>query len=461
MSTEKSAAVEAMFGPAPAGARFWDYVLPAGSNASRMLQAHWEQLADDVAPIELCIDQMPKRIENGERLFDVGYIPVTEDERVAEILIVIADVTAHVKSARAQEEQRELLVVFERMLKDRAAFEDFASEAQELVNLITRSARPPADELRRAIHTLKGNSAMFGASHLAARCHELEQHLSESGSDDLEAPERERLAGAWRQFMSRLRGWIGDRERARIEIDDDEIEALLRAVRGGASRADITEMVAEWRLQRVDARLARFSEAARSLAQRLGKGDVEVSIDCPKRLRLDREAMAPVWSVLTHVLRNAVDHGLTSPSDRAPGAPGRIELAARRVGDRVTIDVTDDGRGIDWDAVARRAADRGLPHRTAEDRARALFADGFSTRSESTMTSGRGVGLSAVRQVCEAMGGSVAVENGERGGTRVRLVVPLARTPARDDLRTVRPEALTGDPPAFERSPPAGRHGQA
>lgn len=461
MSTEKSAAVEAMFGACPPGARFWEYVVPAGSTASKLLRAHWEQLAEDVLPIELSVAQMPQRIENGERLFDVGYIPVSEGDRLAEMLVVIADVTAQVRSARAEEEQRELLVVFERMLRDRTAFQDFADEAEALVDRVTREPRPPADEVRRAIHTLKGNAGMFGASRLAALCHDIEQRSSESAGEDLRQEDRECLRFAWRQFMDRLGQWTGDRERARIEIEDDDIEALLRALRIGAPRAEIVEMIAEWRLQRVDARLERFSEPTRSLAQRLGKGDVEVSIDCPKRLRLDREAMAPVWSVLAHLLRNAVDHGLLAPSDRSASAPGRIELAARRAGDQVTIDVTDDGRGIDWDAIGRHAAARGLPHQTSEDRARALFADGFSTRGEVTTTSGRGVGLSAVRRACEAMGGSVSVESGERGGTRFRLVVRVAPVTERAELLTIRPDAFTADPPAFERSPPADRRGQA
>jgi two-component system chemotaxis sensor kinase CheA len=461
MSIEKSAAVEAMFGPCPPGARFWDYVLPAGSTAAKMMQAHWQQLAEDVAPVELSVAQMPRRIENGERLFDVGYIPVFEGGRVAEMLVVVADVTAQVKSARAEEEQREVLAAFERVLRDRAAFLDFATEAEGLVELVAGDTRPPADELRRALHTLKGISGMFGATRLAGLCHDLEQQLNESHGADLEAADRERLRTAWRRLADHLGRWMGERERPRIEIDDEEIDVLLQALRDGASRADLVEMAAEWRLQRVDARLARFAEPTRSLALRLGKGDVEVSIDCPKRLRLDREAMAPVWSVLTHVLRNAVDHGLTSAADREPGVPGRIQLAARRVGDAVMIDVTDDGRGIDWDAIGRRAAARGLPHETAEDRARALFADGFSTRGQATMTSGRGVGLSAVRRVCEAMGGSVSVDGGDGGGTRVRLVVPVAAAMARSDAAAISEDPFTPDPPAFEWSPPADRRGQA
>jgi chemotaxis protein histidine kinase CheA len=88
------------------------------------------------------------------------------------------------------------------------------------------------------------------------------------------------------------------------------------------------------------------------------------------------------------------------------------------------IELEDDGRGIDWDAVAARAAERGLPHATAEERMQTLFSRGFTTRTEVTEISGRGIGLAAVRAECEALGGRVEVASTPRRGTVFTFLWP-------------------------------------
>jgi len=149
---------------------------------------------------------------------------------------------------------------------------------------------------------------------------------------------------------------------------------------------------------------------------------------------LDRGLLEAVKDPLTHLVRNAVDHGIEPPDVRvAAGKPARgvVSLRAYHTGGQVVVEVADDGRGIDPLVVGAKVVERGL--RTAAqvalaseaDLLRLLFLPGFSTAPAVTAVSGRGVGMDVVRTKVEAVGGTVDVESAVGSGTVWRLRVPL------------------------------------
>ncbi|WP_182112612.1 MULTISPECIES: chemotaxis protein CheA [unclassified Actinotalea] len=169
----------------------------------------------------------------------------------------------------------------------------------------------------------------------------------------------------------------------------------------------------------------------------------DVAAACDKQVRveltggdteLDRSLLEAVKDPLTHLIRNAVDHGVEAPAARsAAGKPaqGVVSLRAYHAGGQVVVEVSDDGAGIDVARVAAKAVDRGL--RTAEQVADAaasellqlLFLPGFSTAESVTNVSGRGVGMDVVRTRIEAIGGTVDVDSELGTGTTWRLRIPL------------------------------------
>ena len=145
---------------------------------------------------------------------------------------------------------------------------------------------------------------------------------------------------------------------------------------------------------------------------------------------LDRGVLNQLSDSLLHLVRNAVDHGIESPADReAAGKPaeGTIRLHAMQLGSEVIIAVTDDGRGIDVDAVRAQATKRGIDTdgMTEDDVLRLTLQSGLSTTSFVTDVSGRGVGLDVVRANLEAARGRVEVRSQAGGGTEFRIVVPI------------------------------------
>jgi two-component system chemotaxis sensor kinase CheA len=176
----------------------------------------------------------------------------------------------------------------------------------------------------------------------------------------------------------------------------------------------------------------RFPRVLREIASGLGK-KVELRTE-GDGTEADRQVVENLFEPLVHVLRNAVDHGIeTAEQRRARGKPASASILLRgyREGDRVIVEVSDDGRGIDVDRVKRVAVQRGL---ITEDNLASLsereaidmiFLPGFSTAADVSDLSGRGVGMDAVRAAVERLSGSVAIETALNIGTTVRFELPF------------------------------------
>jgi two-component system chemotaxis sensor kinase CheA len=338
---------------------------------------------------------------------------------------LVADVTNEVEHDEMQREKRETFALFEHMLADRSGFLGFMEEATQIVARVLASG-VELGELKRAVHTLKGNSMFFGLESVARLCHDLEGSLA----DGLRTEDLTRLSERWERLSADVDRLLGERRNI-IEIAPEEQLALEQAVQRGASREALERMVHELKLEPVDRRLQQFAAQARQIAERVGKQiEVEVSHD---GVRLDAKRWSPFWAAFVHGIRNAIDHGIEPPTDRSKaGKPkaGRIALAARREAGKLVIDIEDDGVGIDWEAIRRRGASLGLPSATHENLVAALFAEGLSTARAVTELSGRGVGMAALRSAVLALDGHISVKS-ERGlGTRLSMTFPtLAAVP--------------------------------
>ena len=223
-----------------------------------------------------------------------------------------------------------------------------------------------------------------------------------------------------------------------------ELDALCAAIRRGTPAERLIEEVTTWRFEPLARPLARLGQYARALAGRLGKGDIAVEIEGGE-MRIDAVRFGPLWSSLVHVVRNAVDHGIEMPAERAEvrKAPmPRMCLRARTDGPLLVIEVEDDGRGIDWARVRTTALRHGVPSATEADLVRALLSPGFTTRTDVTLTSGRGLGLSAVQDEVLALGGSLTVRSAAGVGSCWCVSVP--RSPPE---RPVANFGATGGPP--------------
>jgi two-component system chemotaxis sensor kinase CheA len=394
--------------------------LPEVASAFRFC---WQEVVAGEMLLELTLYQMPRRFTLERRHYELEYTPILDaTEKLEKVLIVISDVTEHVEREALEQQQREVVHVFERLTRDRKGFLEFVSEADEQIAAIYKGDISDATVLKRIIHTLKGNALLFGIGSVGDLCHAMETRIIEERVLP-SAGERAELKAGWERLRSTMSSLLDDDELAKIELDPSEYEAILRAVQRGEPRDKIARTILDWKLEPTSKRLARVAEQAQAIARRLGKEPLRVDMD-PRDLRLEPGRWAPFWSAFTHVIRNAVDHGFETAEDRAKdGKPAErlLRLATRVERDQFVIEIADDGRGVDWKTVAEKASEKGLPHGTETELTEALFQDGITTTSQVNEYSGRGIGMGAVRSACEARGGTLKISSQPGKGTRVEF----------------------------------------
>lgn len=177
-----------------------------------------------------------------------------------------------------------------------------------------------------------------------------------------------------------------------------------------------------------------MNRLVQSLSQKMGK-KVRFVISGDE-LALDKTIVESLNEPLVHLLRNALDHGLETPEERAEKGKeetGNVRLTAYRKGDTAYVEVTDDGRGLNAERILNKARERGLVEEGREyseqEIVQFILASGFSTAEKVTDVSGRGVGMDAVANAIRTqLGGDIAIENLPGGGSRFQLSIPLSRS---------------------------------
>jgi two-component system chemotaxis sensor kinase CheA len=221
----------------------------------------------------------------------------------------------------------------------------------------------------------------------------------------------------------RLEAEIGGLDLARaIRHDHDAIERLA-----GEMHAAILQL----RMVPVRQVFRSFPRLVRDMSRQLGK---EVAlVTRGETTEGDKTVIDLLFEPLMHLVRNALDHGIESPEQRrSAGKPemATVTLQASRAGDRFVVEVIDDGRGIDPDAIRGKARERGLlgdqelAAISDEQVVELIFAAGFSTATEVSDISGRGVGMDVVRATVERIGGRVSLASRVGAGTTIRLDLP-------------------------------------
>ena len=199
--------------------------------------------------------------------------------------------------------------------------------------------------------------------------------------------------------------------------------------------AEMRDAITRTRMQRIENLFVGLPRMVRDLSAELGK-QVLVDIEGGD-VELDREMIEMIRDPLTHIIRNAVDHGIEKPADRLKAGKreiGVLSVSARQSGNQILIDIHDDGRGIDGKKLVEKAISSGVVTKeeaatlSPRDQLALIFSAGLSTAAEVTAISGRGVGMDVVRSNVERIGGIVEVDSKLGEGTRMTLRVPLTLT---------------------------------
>ena len=210
-------------------------------------------------------------------------------------------------------------------------------------------------------------------------------------------------------------------------------EAMQKAVSNlDVVTSDLQSAVMQTRMQPIKKVFGRFPRVVRDLARNLKK---EVNLVLRgEDTDLDKNLVEALSDPLVHLVRNAVDHGIEAPDVReAKGKPrvGRVVLSAEQEGDHILLSIEDDGAGMDPNVLRRKAVEKGLYDEDAAERLsdteafNLIFAPGFSTKTEISDVSGRGVGMDVVKTKITQLNGSLNIDSELGKGTRISIKVPL------------------------------------
>jgi PAS domain-containing protein/HPt (histidine-containing phosphotransfer) domain-containing protein len=410
---------------------------------------------------ESCLPrELRRRHSNGEiHILEIDWHPIINArDHIERVLVTVRNVT-RVRELEAESRRRQvdfdiLIEIIQAGRADVLRFLDqgrlYITRCQVLLNDDKESLDSIAGKVFLHVHTLKGLARSLGLKTMTMQIHDLEQELSQHQKTKWQNWSRRRgaevvsLTGsvftAYQSIMEEKLHWVGEQgaemlTEAEIKDIDHEIQRLpsgmdlpplvLPLVR------KVEQMVTRVAYQEVDALAAELKREARSLALELGKPIPQLVFE-GEGILLSRQAESLLRSALLHLVRNSLDHGLESSEERrilGKNVEGLIRLTFESRDDRLQMRYTDDGRGLNFEAIQRRAISLGmlsaeenvLPEKLTE----LIFESGFSTKSKADMISGRGVGMDAVRHLFEDAGGRIWIEGTGTGSSAFVIIGEL------------------------------------
>ncbi|MGC8936768.1 MAG: chemotaxis protein CheA [Candidatus Methanomethylicaceae archaeon] len=214
-------------------------------------------------------------------------------------------------------------------------------------------------------------------------------------------------------------------------LESSDLKEVHRLIDGLVT--DLQSEVMNMRLMPIGQVFGVFSRMVRDMAKELGK-EVDLIIEGGDTA-IDRKVLEEIIDPVIHIIRNAVDHGIEPPEERlrnGKNAIGTIKIKAYRDASNFIIDIEDDGRGIDPKGVKAMALSKGLINSkraesmSEEEALYLICVPGFSTKKTPSMTSGRGVGMSAVKSKVEALGGALTIKSSLGAGTKISMRLPAS-----------------------------------
>ena len=425
-----------------------------GDSFSQIAAAVSACIGEDVMNFEfnehLMVGEIEKTMADGRvKILDLNWSPISDEAgTTVRLMLCLRDVTELRKlAAEANEQKRELAIIGEILAVSQEKFHEFLAgsmklidENEQTIRLLPQSNAFAVAQLFRNMHTLKGNARTYGLLHLSNIVHAAEHSYAELRKPEPtlawdqgrlleELAEVKAAVERYARINEVSLGRKGPGRRGNAErylmVDKEHIQESLHrleTVNTGNLHELVTVRDAVRRTlrllgtEKVAETLSPVIESLPSLAKQLGKAAPVVRIEDGGYV-VHNQASSVLKNVFTHLLRNALDHGLEKPAQRlalGKAEAGTIRLQVGRDAGMLQIALSDDGWGLALERIRGIAIEKGLI--AAEDPlgdeeiARLIFRSGFSTAASVTEISGRGVGMDAVQDLVKREGGRVVIE---------------------------------------------------
>ncbi|HEY8269523.1 MAG TPA: ATP-binding protein, partial [Pseudobdellovibrionaceae bacterium] len=375
------------------------------------------------------------------------YFPLRgEENRVDGVVVVASDITSLVEARKQAENEKQHAKLIINIVRSKNEMGRFIREAQMLLKELHQATQVSQPNLNseiifRCLHTLKGNSALFSVHTMAETCHHAETRLVEYNEN--KTPANAELLKSQCQvvelqfdiFLAEIKEILGStivsNERM-LEIPVLQINNLLEKLSEIPQAKAIAENTFGYLLYEP---IKNFFDPYKEVSYKVAQSENKIirNIEFKNNMiPVVPEIYGPLFAAFVHAFRNAVDHGIETPKNRQKaGKPegGEILVTFERQDlptPKLKISISDDGQGIDPQKIRAKLARHGLEATTESDTQviQHIFDSQFSTKETITQTSGRGIGMDAIKYEAHQLGGSVWVESVIGKGCTLIVEVP-------------------------------------
>ena len=399
-----------------------------------------------VSPFDITVSMLPKEVTllDGHKTKYVNFLynPLYGvNKELEKVIVVVSDVTEVIKNQKAAKLQAERVQKISYAANSLQSYNAFLEEASTLVSLTSEvfaQKNPNTQaiaELKRHLHTLKGMLGIFHFNHLASQIHLIEDHLNAEAANTLgTCSEKWKLwICDWNTETKDIELTLGlDKKKDLLQVKKQKIEHLGQFAKkhGHPDLIDLCDNLMRFEVPVVFDKYKAYVEELSSRRQ-----DKKAAIKFPDgACELAYDEVKKVDAAIIHILRNCLDHGIEQIEHRASqgkSEEGVIELFCTRKDGSISLKINDDGNGIDGEKLGEKAVASGvwtkeeLEKASWQDKINLIFTPNLSSKDEVSELSGRGVGMDAVKDTLESLGGEISISSKPGKGSSFVLTIPL------------------------------------
>lgn len=445
-------ACENIFGSTPSDKMLADY-LELGESEIQALDKLLPILFEEKIPFDSAVGLAPSEkvygsmdnVENSEfKFIDLDYHPMRNEEgKLSYVVAVATDKTQEVQGQKAFEKEKAKVQMILKIVQNQKPFINFMKTIEQIFEKIKEEIQaesPSVDNFMFHFHTLNGGLGTYQIFDIQKFIRSIEDQLGEFKRGEKEITQLKRFAASafedltviWDGFV-RENSFLWESGQGEVSLYPDDIEFLEQMISDSNNlKKDLSQFLSELKdKERVDILLTGHFDLVEQISEKLGKPMRPCHV-IGGRTRIDLERFGDFISSLVHVFRNSVDHGIEDSEtrrERQKPAEGKITIKSQIQGDHWHFTVEDDGGGINTEKVREKAReimpDEDVDQFSDEQVDFLIFHESFSTRDEVSEFSGRGVGMSAVKQEVESLGGEIEIKNERGRGAQFNFTIPI------------------------------------
>lgn len=407
------------------------------------LRKYCKLLISNKMPFKDLIKAMPQQFINSkDQIFDLEYFPITnEKNKITDVVFVATDKTKEVKALKAAEDERNYIGFLLKFLRNKQLFLEFSEDINALIHYIAKLNWPLTPEDSKTLliqaHNLKANAAAFFLSKIQHVLHTIEDMLINPKLFNVDS-----LMRNMQELKFELKNTHKDLKKtfsydtnneSLVTISYNSILEFQERIKNELSPEDQSFYKKEFCLVSPERNIKELEEVLNHSSHILGKQVHPLKVEISESLKIHPFKYNELFSSLNHFINNILDHGIEEPDERLRLKKDKLAQVKFKIHQRensLHLILTDDGRGIDIDLLKKKVVesfpDIDLNSLSDSQILQYIFEPQISTSQRVSLLSGRGVGMSVIKDNVEALDGSINISSTRGKGTTLEISIPLS-----------------------------------